>query len=474
MRDTAIVWFRNDLRLEDNEALVQAAANAELVVPVYVFDERVFLGRTSVGLRKTNIYRTQFIVESVADLRNNLREKGSELIVRVGKPEIVIQELALQYKASWVFCNRERTYEEVKVQDALERNIWEAGAEVFYTRGKMLYYTADLPFPILHTPDTFSSFRKEVERLVAIRKPLPPPTLTGTKHPEMSNPGEIPTLVDLGFEQDENQDLKESKFKGGETAALQQLQHFIWDSDALRTYKDTRNQFLSWEYSSKLSPWLSLGCLSPKTVYYEVKRYENSVTKNESTYWIIFELLWRDYFRLVGKKYENRIFKLTGTNDRVMTWIEDKELFTLWCEGRTGIPFVDANMRQLLATGFMSNRGRQNVASFLTKDLKINWLWGAEFFESYLLDYDPCSNYGNWAYIAGVGQDLKEDRYFNVITQGQKYDPNGEFIKHWVPELKKLPSDLIHYPHNMTPMEMEKYQFNPERDYSLPVVELQD
>jgi deoxyribodipyrimidine photo-lyase len=159
------------------------------------------------------------------------------------------------------------------------------------------------------------------------------------------------------------------------------------------------------------------------------------VTKNESTYWLIFELIWRDYFRMITKKYGNRIFKAGGIKNKILQLRQDPDIFKRWTEGQTGIPFIDANMRELKQTGFMSNRGRQNVASFLVKDLKIDWRMGASYFEYTLIDYDVHNNWGNWNYVAGVGNDPREDRYFNTQLQAQRYDPSGKYVKRWLPEL---------------------------------------
>jgi deoxyribodipyrimidine photo-lyase len=182
-----------------------------------------------------------------------------------------------------------------------------------------------------------------------------------------------------------------------------------------------------------------------------MKRYESERKKNKSTYWMVFEILWRDFFRLMAKKYGNKIFQEGGTKQATrFDWNENKSTFDLWANGKTGIPFIDANMKELNSTGFMSNRGRQNVASFLVKDLEINWQMGAEYFESLLIDYDPASNYGNWNYIAGVGSDPREDRYFNILSQAQRYDPLGEYVKLWLPELERISSDKIHSPNTLS------------------------
>lgn len=465
-KQRVIVWFRQDLRLHDNESLLHALKSGVEVVPVFIFDERVFKGQTRFGFKKTDRHRAQFIIESVEDLRNSLKKLGSDLIVRVGKPEEEIFNIAQNIKSSWVFCNRERTQEEVAVQDALEKKLWSIGQEIIFSRGKMLYYTGDLPFPVPHCPDNFSSFRKEVERFVKIREPLASPTEQFESLTCEIEIGDIPTVIDFGHEKKEMDERAAFSFKGGETAALQRIQDYFWNTDAIATYKETRNELLGANYSSKFSAWLAQGCLSPKLIFWELQRYETERTKNDSTYWMFFELMWRDFFRFMGKKHENKIFQKGGTKEEVDSSLKnDHDLLQLWIEGRTGVPFIDANMRELAKTGFMSNRGRQNVASFLVKDLKVNWQMGAEYFESVLIDYDPCSNWGNWNYIAGVGSDPRENRYFNILSQARRYDPDGEYVKNWLPELSELPIEKIHRPDILSADEQNDFHLKLGLDY---------
>jgi len=445
MSKKVIVWFRNDLRLHDNEALVDALESGDELLPVFIFDERIFKGSTRYGFKKTERFRAKFIIEAVADLKSNLQALGSDLYIRVGKPEEEIFAIANEIKSSWIFCNRERTQEEVAVQDALEHNLWTVGQELRYSRGKMLYYTSDLPFPVTHTPDIFTQFRKEVEKFVPVRAPLPSPEGPLKPFTIELDYGQVPTLTEFGHEELGKNDKGGFEWKGGETEAMRQLKYYLWDTDLIANYKETRNGLLGRDFSSKFSPWLSQGCISPKTIYKEVKKYEEQRTANKSTYWLIFELLWRDFFRLIGKKYGNEIFKNGGIKGETrMSSVEDMELFDKWASGTTGIPFIDANMKELNETGFMSNRGRQNVASYLVKDLKLDWRMGAEYFESLLMDYDPCSNYGNWNYVAGVGSDPREDRYFNIITQAKRYDSNAEYVKYWLPELRQMDCSQVH------------------------------
>lgn len=461
----AILWFRQDLRLHDNEALTDAIKHVDKIIPVYIFDERVLKGKTRFGFPKTGKFRAKFIIESVKDLRDSLRKLGSDLIIRVGRPEEIIFELARTVKTSWVFCNRERTQEEVDVQDTLEKNLWSIGQEMRYSRGKMLYYTADLPFPVTHTPDIFTQFRKEVERFIPIRKPLPSPESLDPI-PLRLEVGEIPNLEDLGHQSYEEDSRAVLEFEGGESAGLERLQYYLWDSKLIKHYKETRNGLIGGDYSSKFSPWLAQGCLSPKTIYAEIKRFEAEHGSNKSTYWLFFELLWRDFFRFMGKKHGNKIFLKGGIKaEPDDNWSNDYERLQKWIDGRTGVPFIDANMREIALTGFMSNRGRQNVASFLINDLNVNWQMGAEYFESMLIDYDPCSNWGNWNYLAGVGSDPRENRYFNIINQAKRYDPSGEFVKLWLPELKEVPPEKVHQPDTLSHDEQDDHHVRIGSDY---------
>jgi deoxyribodipyrimidine photo-lyase len=440
----AIVWFKTDLRLHDNEALNEALKIADEIFPVYVFDERIFNAISENGFRKTGAFRAQFIIESVLDLKTSLKDKGIDLIIRIGKPELEITEIARQIKSSWVFGLMERLPEEAAVQNSLEKNLWAIGQELRLFRGKMLYYTQDLPFPVTHTPDTFTAFRKEVEKITPIREPLQSPSGFKSWTTEIEK-GEVPTLSVFDLQLPETDSRTAFEFKGGETEALKRLQYYLWDSRLVSTYEESRNGLIGGDFSTKLSPWLAQGCISPKLIFAELQKYEKAHGANKSTYWLYFELLWRDYFRLVGKKFGKKIFTKGGLFDRKpKSILHDASKFRSWAEGTTGQPFIDANMTELKLTGFMSNRGRQNVASYLVNDLKINWQIGAEYFESQLIDYDPTSNWVNWLYVAGLGNDPREDRYFNPQTQSRRYDAQAEYMKLWLPHLRQMTAEEIH------------------------------
>ncbi|MEL6651022.1 MAG: DASH family cryptochrome [Bacteroidota bacterium] len=471
--ERGILWFRNDLRLHDHEALQQALEHTKEVIPVYCIDPRHF-GETAFGFAKTGSFRAKFLLESLADLRQRLRSKGSDLIIIHGKPEKALIEVAQKYGAGGVFAHQEVTDEEVSVEQELEKQLFAAGLGFELYWGSTLYHLSDLPMPIRSLPEIFTSFRKQVEKFAPVRECFPTPE--SIPSPAFDEVGEIPSLADLGLEDTIFDQRSVLAFSGGESAGFERLQTYFWENDCLRVYKETRNGLLGADYSSKFSAWLALGCLSPRKIYEEVKRYESLRKKNSSTYWMIFELIWRDYFRFVARRYGNAIFFSNGIKGYMPPQIpkvnHKRQLlhFEAWRDGRTGFPFVDANMKELAETGFMSNRGRQNVASFLVKDLGVDWRMGAEYFESQLVDYDVCSNYGNWIYVAGVGNDPRENRYFNVVSQAKRYDVKGEYVKYWLPELHDLPSQYVHEPWVAPQKELMRYGVSLGVDYPQPIV----
>jgi deoxyribodipyrimidine photo-lyase len=246
----------------------------------------------------------------------------------------------------------------------------------------------------------------------------------------------MPTLEQLGFPAEEVEAAKQDDkravmlFEGGEVAALKRLQSWMFDGDNLKEYFEVRNGMIGESYSSKLSPWLALGCISPRRVWQEAQRYEKERVKNKSTYWLVFELTWRDFYLYVGYGQGVKLFVPGGVTGDKTPWTGGKDALQRWKEGRTNDQLVDANMRELAATGFMSNRGRQNVASYLIFDLGVDWRYGAAHFEELLLDYDPCSNWGNWVAAAGLtGQRVNR---FNTKKQLNDYDPKREYVNLWL------------------------------------------
>lgn len=458
----SIVWFRNDLRTSDHEPLRKAAEKGD-ILPLYCFDPRHF-ENTPFGFPKTDRFRCNFLIESVTDLSKQLDGK---LVVRQGKPEQLIPQIAREFGAEAIHYHAEVTAEELEVQAALDM---ELDIPVYKFYGHTLYHPDDLPLSIHELPDVFTQFRKIVEKKCTVKKPIKRVYSDRMQH--NINPGYIPDIEQLGFVSVSADERAVLDFKGGESEALKRLEHYFFESDSLRNYKFTRNGLLGADYSSKFSPWLAHGCISAKSIYHEVEKYEREVHKNVSTYWMKFELIWRDYFRYSAIKHGNNIFKLGGIQRKQLVKTTDPEVFKIWAEGRTGIPFIDANMRELNKTGYMSNRGRQNTASFLAQNLNFDWRWGAAYFESKLIDYDVTSNWGNWAYNATVGHDPR-NRYFNILNQADRYDKKGEYVRRWLPEMKHVPTEFIHEPHRMSHDQQKLFEVIIGRDYPEPFIDLE-
>jgi len=420
----ALLWLRNDLRLHDHEALHQAVRRAPAIVPVYCFDERLF-EETPYGFQRCGALRLRFLIESVQQLQKSFAEKGVKMHVCVGKPELQLAQLAQQTGAKWLYYHREAATEELADEQAVEAALLKLGLECHSCWGSTLFHPDDLPFPISRLPEVFTEFRKKTERESEVRESRAMPR-------QMKGLPDLPADIWPPMPAQIADERIVYPFKGGEAAGLARLHAYFWEGDHLQHYKETRNGLLGADYSSKFSPWLALGCLSPRFIYEEVKRYEKQRVANDSTYWLIFELLWRDYFRFVAFKHGKKLFLKGGIRQYTEGHAHKPKALQLWREGKTGQPFIDANMRELAATGFMSNRGRQNVASYLVHHLKSDWRAGAAWFEHCLLDYDPCSNYGNWNYLAGVGNDPRENRVFNPQKQAEQYDPSGSYRRFWL------------------------------------------
>ena len=429
MIKTALVWFKTDLRIEDNETLVKAIAQSEKVIPVYCFDESHF-ETTIYGFKKTGAYRAQFLLESLEDLDAKLRTLGSGLRIVMGKPEVEIPKLVQEYKAQKVFAKREVAFEERQTEKKVQDELFKLRCELEKVSTSTLYRAEDLPFSIKDIPDVFTNFRKKTEKDSEIRPPFEAPTKINS--PEIS-PLELPTLEALGLAKTTIDSRAVLQFKGGETEAIKRLKHYFYDTQCLSTYKETRNGMVGADYSSKFSAWLALGCISPRFIYAEIKKYEKQFGANDSTYWLVFELLWRDFFRFMFKKYQTKFFLYEGIkSEKVNSKSLNEKLLLQWINGTTPSDFINANMLELQQTGFMSNRGRQNVASYFCNELNMDWRIGAAYFEEQLIDYDVCSNWGNWAYLAGVGNDPRGHRYFNIEKQASDYDKNKAFRSLWL------------------------------------------
>ena len=426
---TSIVWFKTDLRLNDNKTLIKAIAQSDQIIPVYCFDDSHYQD-TKYGFKKTGNFRAQFLLESLRDLDANLKEMGSKLLILRGKPEIEISRIVTEYKAQKVFAKKEVAFEEKQTEKLVQEQLFKLRCELKTYSTSTLYHAQDLPFSIKDIPDVFTNFRKKIEKDSTIRNTFEKPNqINSPEIPETV----FPTLAELGLEFSEIDSRAAIKFIGGETEAIKRLNHYFSETQCLSKYKETRNGMVGEDYSSKFSAWLASGCISPRFIYKEIKNYEAQFGANESTYWLVFELIWRDFFRFIFKKHQTKFFLYSGIKtDKVNSKSLNEKLLAQWINGATNSDFINANMLELKQTGFMSNRGRQNVASFLCNELNMDWRFGAAYFEEQLIDYDVCSNWGNWAYLAGVGNDPRGHRYFNIEKQANDYDKNHAFRNLWL------------------------------------------
>lgn len=426
-----LIWFRNDLRVADNPSL-ELACKGDQVIAVYCFDPRQYeIG--DFGFKKTEKFRSQFLIETVNTLKASLLELNISLLVYHDKPETIIPQVVKDYGIQHIFLQEEWTRDENRVLDTVISNVPTLVTfEKQYVQ--FLFHPEDIPFSTFQDiPQVFTQFRKKCEKYCNIRPLEPIPSAMPSSN-LVANKTSIPSLQALGLSNFEMDSRTAFPFKGGESSAMERVQHYFWETKKLAYYKKTRNGLIGLDYSSKLSAWLANGSISAKTIYWEVQRFEKEEVKNQDTYWLVFELIWRDFFKYISLKHGNAIFLKGGILEKNYEWEYSKTKMQKWINGATQEPFVNANMKELAITGWMSNRGRQNVASFWSKEWQQDWRYGAAYFESLLIDYDAHSNWGNWMYNSGVGNDPR-DRKFNSSRQADMYDAQGKFQRLWLQEL---------------------------------------
>lgn len=423
----AMVWLRNDLRVYDQQSFALASKSGAKIVAYYSFDPNHFR-TTSWGFKKTDAHRAQFLIETLTELKKSLLDLNITLIVDTFGPLVGIVNWVKKLNIKEIYFQKEWTQEELIVEENL-RSTLEVKINFNSHYDQFLFHPENIPFEFKDLPEVFTQFRKQCEKIVIVQRlsskifPLPKDNL-------LEHTFKIPSLYDLGLQSRLPHPNSAFPFKGGSEQVKIRLDHYFWKTKKLSFYKQTRNGLLGNDYSSKFSAWLANGSISPRQIYWEIIAYEKEIKKNQSTYWLIFELIWRDYFKYISLKHKDLIFHLGGILKKEYNWENDIEKVNSWIDGTTKQSFVNANMIELQKTGWMSNRGRQNVASYFAKDLLLDWRIGAAYFESQLIDYDVHSNYGNWMYLAGVGNDPR-DRKFNVRLQAERYDEGGNFQRIW-------------------------------------------
>lgn len=435
-----IYWFRHDLRLHDNPALQQAIALAKQrstwLLPVYVHDTGLQL-TSPWGFVRTSAHRLAWTAMAVQDVSEQLVALGSQVLPLTGEPSEVLAELMTRLGASTLVCEDiAAPYEEAHIQALQQR-----GIDVQTVWQSTLMAPDQLPFEPHDVPDEFSSFRRAVERQTfAPAQPMP----RVTTMPALPDQSALDSMREMQRAMEHTTDphailhdprsafpWSQPEFHGGERTALAHLAQYC-SRDLPHTYKATRNGLVGADYSTKWSPWLATGALSARQAWAAIRSFEAQHGATDSTYWIGFELLWRDHFRWLHLKYDERLYWQRGLSDAPLpTRPHNARGFEHWRTGRTGHAFIDAGMRELNATGYSSNRMRQNLASFLIHDLRCDWRAGAAWFESQLIDFDVYNNQGNWLYLSGRGTDPRGSRRFNPDKQAHDYDADGAYRALW-------------------------------------------
>ena len=421
----SIYWFRNDLRLNDNLSLNLALAKSDAILFVYVHD---IANKKNCpwGFERLGQHRRLFLSQGLAELEEKLSKSGHSLNTYVDDSVTVLADLVKKHKIDTIFCESIASYDEAKQIEGLKAQ----GINVNSLWQSSLFSNDQLPFDINDLPNVFTNFRKAIE-LSGIKpnKPVNTPEKLFNTDSITDNHLVLFNVKTIDY-QKSSFPISYKDFMGGEKAGISYLKKYF-NSEKPSTYKKTRNELMGINFSTKMSPWLSNGFLSSRQIFNFLEDYENKKTKNESTYWIFFELMWRDYFRLIFKKFGNNIFHKQGLKFFKAKVEHSTNNFNLWMAGETKNEFINAGMVELKETGFLSNRMRQIVASYLVNELACDWRAGAAWFESQLIDYDVYSNQCNWAYIAGCGTDPRGGRHFNIDKQREAYDPQSKYLKFW-------------------------------------------
>jgi deoxyribodipyrimidine photo-lyase len=453
--DKVIWWVRRDLRLGDNQALAKASTAARLVIPIFIIDPKLVNSPNMSKLRLT------FLWEGLKKLDSDLRTLGSELIIRQGSPKEMLTKLVKESGAGDIYAEsdfspyaRQRDRE---VSNHLPLNL---------VGGPGLSH----PEAVLKKDGTpylvYSHFRRTWKSIYMTSQITLSPKPDTISTPAGLIRKAIPALKGI------NQTIS---FDPGESVAQKQLRYFTGsDQPPIYQYADLRNR-MDLNGTARLSPYLRFGMLSARQCVAAANKAmeeapDDQARKSAETW--LDELIWREFYLTILYHYQYVLRQSFREDLRDIAWRNDPEEFAAWCDGRTGYPVVDAAMRQLLNTGWMHNRARMIVASFLVKDLLVDWRWGERWFLQQLIDGDPAANNGGWQWTAGTGMDAAPYfRIFNPILQGKKYDPMGDFVRQWVPELAEVPQRYIHTPWMMPPELQRQTKCIIGRDYPQPIVD---
>jgi deoxyribodipyrimidine photo-lyase len=446
---TGIWWIRRDIRIDDNPALQEAVHHSTNLLPVFILDPTI--------LAHPAEHRKAFLYDGLRKLDEQLRNHGSQLFIIPGDPQTVLRNMITVTGADAIFSEADYSpYSRKRDQSiAAALPLWLVHGLTVFPPG-MIEKESGCPYT------TYSHFSRAWKSL-----PLPAPCYAETEFHipplplSLPNNGQIPSSSGVKV-----------ILEAGEKPAFARLQKFI--SGPIYSYKDQRN-FLSVDGTSMLSPYLRFGMLSIRGIVQEarfaIENAPNELARQNALSWLD-ELIWREFYISI-LHYFPEVLKTSFRKDlRNIRWRNAPQDLTAWKQGVTGYPVVDAGMRQLNETGWMHNRARMITASFLVKDLLINWQEGESWFMQNLLDGDPATNNGGWQWTAGVGTDAAPYfRIFNPVLQSQKFDPDGAYIREWVPELANVPAKFIHQPWLMSESTQKTAKCIIGRDYPYPIVD---
>ena len=453
MKKLLIYWFRNDLRIEDNPALNHACALAERTQAALlaVFCHTPAYGalrstQTQWGFARISAHRQQVLRDSLIDLRNQLQQYDLDLLELDGELSAQTdfwKHLAQHYELETIVCEDIAAPEEIAQVRAVQALNLPLSLPVQTLWQSTMYAPSEFDFELTHMPDQFTAFRHQIEKAAyRIRQPVACALSTSfaLNDARLDTFGASKQRVE---ELDSQAILKDarssfpywtSEFRGGSRAASEHLARYF-STDLAHRYKQTRNQLSGTEFSTKFSPWLASGAISAPQIMAALTQFEDENGRSESSYWIWFELLWRDYFRFLHCKYGVQLYRASGLSKLPITLPAfDAQTLQTWTDSNTGESLIDAAMRELKMTGYLSNRLRQQVMSYWLHELGGDWRVAAAWLEAQLIDYDVYSNQGNCLYLAGLGTDPRGylgGRWFDPQKQAKQHDADGHYRRLW-------------------------------------------
>lgn len=458
MANRGLFWFRRDLRRQDNVGLKNARDECEELFTLFVVDDSHTNWPRRCGTR------LQFKLDCVQSLRDEIRECGGELIVREGDPEKLVARIASEIGVEKVYWNR--TYEpyERKRDDLAQENLSGMGIDTETFKDQVMFETDEI---LTNGGTPYKVFTPYSDKWKALSKPDPVRTIDQFQSPELPS-GTIPTARDLGVPPE----IDEIEWDPSRSAAVNCLQRFLEESveeyDRMREYPGT-------DGTSKLSPYLRFGLLSVREIISSCRDVFRDTHETDGIETFIEEIIWRDFYHQVLYHNPHVVNENYDEKYDSLDWNENEQWLDAWKRGKTGYPLVDAAMRQLNRTGWMHNRLRMLVAVFLTKHCLIHWKKGERYFMNRLVDGDTAANNGGWQWSASTGTDaVPYFRTFNPITQSEKYDPNGDFIRKYCPELESLDTSQIHAPFECDKKSLKNQGVELGSDYPKPILDYDD